>query len=72
MSATIIPPATSVGGEWDITESTYGVYARNCRSGAGISFETAEDAAAVEAMAREARHLLGLQAAVRVRKGTAA
>jgi hypothetical protein len=61
MSANFVPPACRVGPDWELAPSTYGVYMRNLGSGAGMSFETPEDAAAVEAGARQAREYLERQ-----------
>lgn len=54
MSARFLPPPGAIDPEWTITPSTSGVFLRFGGSG-GFAFETPEDAAAVEAGAREAR-----------------
>jgi hypothetical protein len=61
MSATFVPPAVFVSGEWEPTESTYGIYLRNLGSGIGLSFETSAEAAALEAAVRGARLALEAQ-----------
>ena len=58
MSAAFISAVVPLSGPWDIAESPGGVYARNLGNGAGFSFAIADDALAVEEMAREARLLL--------------